>query len=155
MLTLRMCSGSEVQEFSGSWAVTSRNGLIHNGATHGVVGRLPLRSMGRLLRRTSENKTSTYSGEKRHEEGPGFLAALALWPVPRLERSTFSYGATTLLGVENSEVLPPVPVAVAVIVCPTVNFFTSLKVKEALPPASVLTAFSPKNFLPSLPEGFE
>ncbi len=46
-------------------------------------------------------------------------------------------------------------VAVAVIVCPTAIAVVGVKVKEALPLASVVTAVWSMNFLPSLPEGLE
>ena len=57
---------------------------------------------------------------------------------------------------ENSEVLLPGSVAVAVIVWPTETAVAGEKVNEALPvEASVVTLFSPMNFLPSSPEGLE
>jgi hypothetical protein len=36
MLTLRLCPGPGVQDFSGSSSVTSRNSLIHYAATNGT-----------------------------------------------------------------------------------------------------------------------
>ena len=50
--------------------------------------------------------------------------------------------------------LPPWPVAVAVIVLPTATLGSAL-VNETLPLESVLTFFWPKNVLPSLPLGLE
>jgi len=65
------------------------------------------------------------------------------------------HAATTLRATENSEVLPAVSVAVAVMVCPTATLGNPL-VKEALPLASVVTCFCPMNFLPSfVPLGLE
>jgi hypothetical protein len=64
--------------------------------------------------------------------------------------------ATTLLGAENSEVLPPGPVAVAVMFTPNATLLFGENLKEALPLPSVLTRTCLINFLPSsVPEGLE
>ena len=52
-------------------------------------------------------------------------------------------------GAENSDVLPAELGAVAVMFCPLPTFFAGLKVKEAMPPESVLTLFLGTNVLPS------
>lgn len=58
--------------------------------------------------------------------------------------------SATVLGAENSEVLPEASVAVAVMVRPVATLLALLKAKEALPEASVVTDLLPMNFLPSL-----
>src|SRR5215212_2817912 len=75
---VRSSPGPMSEEFPGSCDVTSRNPLIHNGATNGtnsprfdarggghhtVVECLALCLMGCLLQRTSENAYSTHYGE--------------------------------------------------------------------------------------------
>src|SRR5215217_6794295 len=68
----------------------------------------------------------------------------------------FPYEEATVLGVENSEVLPAGLVAVAVTVLPTPTFWAGEKEKVTLPLPSVVTDFCPMNFLPSfVPEGLE
>src|SRR5215203_231880 len=80
-------------------------------------------------------------GERRH---PGSIRACSL------------YCATTFLGAENSEVLPPGPVAVAVMFCPSRIAFFVEKVKEMLPVPLVVTDLLPSRVLPSsVPEGLE
>src|ERR671917_399873 len=70
--------------------------------------------------------------------------------------SADAYRDTTVLGAENSEVLPPGLVAVAVMVRPKATFWAGEKAKVALPEASVVTDLRPMNFLPSsVPEGLE
>ncbi len=54
-------------------------------------------------------------------------------------------------GVENSEVLPPGPLAVTL--CPAGTAWAKLLVKLTSPSTSVVTLFWPRNFLPSLPDG--
>ncbi len=51
------------------------------------------------------------------------------------------YLATTVLGAENSEVLRPASVAVAVILCPAGTAWEGAKAKAARPSALVVTAF--------------
>jgi hypothetical protein len=65
--------------------------------------------------------------------------------------------SATVLGAENSEVLAPASaVAVAVTVLPLATFAAVLKVKEALPEASVATPFWPMSIFPSsVPAGLE
>src|SRR5215218_11244350 len=66
------------------------------------------------------------------------------------------YCATTFLGAENSEVLPPGPVAVAVMFCPSRIAFFVEKVKETLPVPLVVTDLLPSRVLPSsVPDGLE
>src|SRR5215218_4719592 len=68
----------------------------------------------------------------------------------------FPYEEATVLGVENSEVLPAGLVTVAVTVLPTPTFWAGKKEKVTLPDPSVVTDFCPMNFLPSfVPEGLE
>jgi len=74
-------------------------------------------------------------------------------PVARV-MATF-YLATTVLGAENSELLRPASVAVAVILCPAGTAWEGAKAKFARPSALVVTAFCPRTFLPSSPEGLE
>src|SRR5215207_4654878 len=59
---------------------------------------------------------------------------------PRPTGRTF-YEDATVLGTENSEVLPAGSVAVAVIVCPTATLLAGEKVKETLPDPLVVTDF--------------
>ena len=54
-----------------------------------------------------------------------------------------SYCATTVLGAENSEVLPPESVTVAVTVRPSETLLAVVKVKEPLPEPSVPTVRLP------------
>ena len=62
--------------------------------------------------------------------------------------SLLYYGATTLFGAENSEVLPAGSVAVAVIVCPSTTLCSGVKVKvPVLPLALVVTLLLPYVFL--------
>jgi hypothetical protein len=63
----------------------------------------------------------------------------------------YAQEAVTSLGPENSEVLPPGPVAVAVIVCPASIAFVGEKVEFALPFELVLTVVCPLKTFPSLP----
>jgi hypothetical protein len=68
--------------------------------------------------------------------------------------------SATDLGAENSEVSPLEASrfrerTVAVIVSPAGTAVAGENVKAALPDASVVTSFPPKNFSPSSPEGLE
>src|SRR5829696_4513263 len=66
------------------------------------------------------------------------------------------YCATTFLGAENSEVLPPGPVAVAVMFCPSLIALVVEKLNETLPDPSVETLLEPSSVLPSsVPSGLE
>src|SRR5687768_7187019 len=65
------------------------------------------------------------------------------------------YCCTTTRTPENSEVLPPGPVAVAVILLPAGTRTPSTRVKETSPFASVLTLFRPRYPVPALPKVLE
>lgn len=95
------------------------------------------------------------SGQERPLRRVGALIS----PDPMIRRKT---PCVTFLGAENSEVSPWkasrfMARAVAVIVCPTGTVVAGVKVKLALPDASVLTiGFCPMHFLPSfVPEGLK
>ena len=73
-----------------------------------------------------------------------------------LGRPLGTYPATTTLGAENSEVLPPSSVAVAVTVCPTGIAVGDRKLNSgATPLASVATTSCPRKTFPSPPDGLE
>ena len=59
------------------------------------------------------------------------------------------YWLTTLRGAENSEVSPVTSLVAVAVMAPLATF---LNAKETLPSEPVVTIFSPKNFLTSLPE---
>lgn len=70
--------------------------------------------------------------------------------------SCLGYCAATVRGTENSEVSAPTTLsAVAVTLCPARTARVGKNVKVTLPLTLVLTASSPRNLLPSLPEGLE
>jgi hypothetical protein len=76
------------------------------------------------------------------------------WEAPPAGR--YPYEEATVLGAENSEVLPAGLVAVAVTVRPAPTFWAGEKVKEALPDPSVVTLSCPMKVLPSSPpQGLE
>jgi hypothetical protein len=76
-------------------------------------------------------------------------------PHPAARVLASCYLATTGLGAENSEVLRPASVAVAVILCPAGTALEGANGKVARPSALVVTAFCPRTFLPSSPDGSE
>jgi hypothetical protein len=87
---------------------------------------------------------------KGKKEGWGLLdPSLALKRVLCLPLLSYNYCFTTFCGAENSEVLPPGPVAVAVSLCPALTFALRVLVKETSPVASVLTLLVPRYVLPS------